>query len=170
VWCVIIECFGLRPVLKIAASEFSFRTFLCVCVCVWTRESEQGFNMFVTSIHGSQFTRLEAVISWCCYPESSHPPPSRFSEGSADATSSMVASRTNERPTSSPTTLLYYRFPLHSTSNRWLPALSAPFPLFSAGFASEVRATVESRCGAEGCERSQGTMCCGDCHRCQSCS
>ena len=31
--------------------------------------------------------------------------------------------------------------------------LFAPFPLFGRGFASQVQATVESRCFIEGCER-----------------
>ena len=58
-------------------------SFVCVCVYVYEREREREravFNMLLTSAHGSQFTRRrEAVISWCCYPESSHPPLSVYS-------------------------------------------------------------------------------------------
>lgn len=52
-----------------------------VCVCVRApARARVLFSMLVTTAHGSQFTgRHEAVILWCCYPESWLPPLTVFS-------------------------------------------------------------------------------------------
>lgn len=91
--------------------------------------------MLATSAHGSQSTqRHEALILWCCYPESSLPL-SRLAVGSADATSSMVASRTNEKPTSSPPRNYIIGFPYtRPQTDDCRLCLFAPFPLFTRGF------------------------------------